>query len=120
MRLIDARQWFTSSRRPLLAAFGVGTIDQALMATMPLKHAGLRLFALSGKVVVMDEVHSFDPYTSELIDSLIERLLQLNCSVIILVCHSDFGTKTSSCYRGPQNPFPLSHPDTLSSRPPWP
>ncbi|MCB1098670.1 MAG: CRISPR-associated helicase Cas3' [Verrucomicrobiae bacterium] len=82
--LIDARQWFTSSRRPLLAAFGAGTVDQALMATMPLKHAGLRLFALSGKVIVLDEVHSFDPYTSELIDSLIERLLHLRCSVIVL------------------------------------
>jgi CRISPR-associated endonuclease/helicase Cas3 len=81
---LDARRWFTSRRRPLLAPFGVGTIDQALMATMPLKHAGLRLFALSGKVIVLDEVHSFDPYTSELIDALVARLLNLGCSVIIL------------------------------------
>lgn len=80
----EACRWFTSSRKPLLAPFGTGTIDQVLMACIAAKHSALRLFALSGKVVVIDEVHSYDPYTSALVDQLIRWLLEVGCSVIVL------------------------------------
>lgn len=80
----EACRWFTSSRKPLLAPFGTGTIDQALMSCIGAKHSALRLFALSGKVVVIDEVHSYDPYTSALVDQLIRWLLEVGCSVIVL------------------------------------
>ena len=80
----EACRWFTSSRKPLLAPFGTGTIDQALMACIGAKHSALRLFALSGKVVVIDEVHSYDPYTSALVDQLIRWLLEVGCTVIVL------------------------------------
>jgi len=80
----DAHTWFASGRRALLAPFGTGTIDQALMAVMAAKHSALRLFALSGKAVVIDEVHSYDPYTSALVDQLVKHLLAVGCSVFIL------------------------------------
>jgi CRISPR-associated endonuclease/helicase Cas3 len=80
----DLSEWFASGRKSLLAPFGTGTIDQALMACMPVKHSGLRLFALSGKVVIIDEVHSYDPYTSALVDRTVKWLLQVGCSVIVL------------------------------------
>lgn len=80
----DAHRWFVSGRRALLAPFGTGTIDQALMAVMAAKHAALRLFALSGKTIVIDEVHSYDPYTSTLVDRLVASLLEVGCSVFIL------------------------------------
>ena len=80
----DACRWFTSSRKPMLAPFGTGTIDQALMACIAAKHSALRLFALSGKVVVIDEVHSYDPYTSALVDQLIRWLLEVGSTVIVL------------------------------------
>ncbi len=80
----DAHRWFASGRRALLAPFGTGTIDQALMAVMAAKHAALRLFALSGKAVVIDEVHSYDPYTSALVDSLVKNLLEVGCTVFVL------------------------------------
>ncbi len=80
----EASRWFTASRKPLLAPFGTGTIDQALMACISAKHSALRLFALSGKVVVIDEVHSYDPYTSALVDQLIAWLLEVGCTVIVL------------------------------------
>ncbi|RYG23483.1 MAG: CRISPR-associated helicase Cas3', partial [Burkholderiales bacterium] len=78
-----ARTWFTS-RRALLARYGVGTIDQALMAALPVKFAALRLFGLAGKVVVLDEVHTYDAYTAKLLDRLIGHLLALRCTVIVL------------------------------------
>ncbi len=79
-----ANLWFSDSRKALLAPFGVGTIDQALLSIVPARHSALRLFGLSGKVIVLDEIHSYDPYTSALIDRLVEWLLPLGCSVLIL------------------------------------
>ncbi|MGB0744099.1 MAG: CRISPR-associated helicase Cas3', partial [Opitutales bacterium] len=77
-------RWFSSTRRQLLAPFGTGTIDQALLAVLPARFAALRYFALAGKVVVIDEVHSFDPYMSALIDRLVEHLIKAGGTVIIL------------------------------------
>lgn len=77
-------QWFSGNRRALLAPFGVGTIDQALMAVLPVKFSALRMFALGGKVVVIDEVHSYDAYTSALVDRAVQWLLELHCTVIVL------------------------------------
>ncbi len=79
-----AQHWFASARRALLAPFGVGTVDQALLGVVAAKHFFVRLFGLAGKVVVLDEVHSYDLYTGTLLDLLIEQLLQLHCTVIVL------------------------------------
>lgn len=80
----DACLWFASNRRSLLAPFGSGTVDQALMARIAARHSALRLFALSGKVVVIDEVHSYDAYTAKLVDHLTAWLLETGCTVIVL------------------------------------
>ena len=76
--------WFDSRKRLILAPFGVGTIDQALMSVLGVKHSALRTFGLAGKVVIIDEVHSYDAYTGTLINRLIGRLRELNATVIIL------------------------------------
>lgn len=76
--------WFNHAKRGLLAPFAVGTIDQALMAAMNVKHGFVRAFGLAGKVVVLDEVHSYDAYTGTLLDALVRLLRSLNCTVIIL------------------------------------
>jgi len=80
----EALRWFSTTRRQLLAPYGTGTIDQALLAILPARFAALRHFALAGKVVVIDEVHAYDPYMSALIDRLIEFLLPTGATVIIL------------------------------------
>lgn len=76
--------WFRASKRGLLAPFAVGTIDQALMASMNVKHGFVRAFGLAGKVVILDEVHSYDAYTGTILDRLVEELRKLRCTVIIL------------------------------------
>ena len=78
------RDWFASTKRALLAHFGVGTVDQALLGIVAAKHFFVRHFALAGKVVVLDEVHSYDLYTGTLIDKLITTLEGLGCTVIVL------------------------------------
>ena len=79
-----ARDWFASAKRALLAPFGVGTIDQALLGVVAAKHFFVRQYALAGKVVILDEVHSYDQYTGTLIDKLNATLEDLGCTVIIL------------------------------------
>lgn len=76
--------WFNQNKRGLLAPFAVGTIDQALMAAMNVKHGFVRAFGLAGKVVILDEVHTYDAYTGTLLNALVELLRQLHCTVIIL------------------------------------
>ena len=48
------------------------------------KHFFVRHFALAGKVVILDEIHSYDLYTGTLIDKLITTLEGLGCTVIVL------------------------------------
>lgn len=81
---LPGQSWFQSSKRGLLAPFAVGTLDQALMAAMNVRHGFVRAFGLAGKVVILDEVHSYDAYTSVILSELITLLRSLNCTVIIL------------------------------------
>jgi len=76
--------WFHQSKRGLLAPFAVGTVDQALMAAMNVKHGFVRAFGLMGKVVILDEVHTYDAYTGTLLNALVDLLRDLHCTVIIL------------------------------------
>jgi CRISPR-associated endonuclease/helicase Cas3 len=62
----------------------VGTIDQALLGVVAANHFFVRRFGLAGKVVILDEVHSYDLYTGTLIDELVRRLRELHCTVIVL------------------------------------
>lgn len=80
----EGRSWFASSKHAMLARFGVGTVDQALQGVVAVRHFFVRRFGLAGKVVILDEIHSYDVYTGTLITQLIRELLALRCSVIVL------------------------------------
>lgn len=80
----DGTEWFASSRRGLLAPFGVGTLDQALLGVLAVKHFFVRQYALAGKVVILDEVHSYDMFTGTLVDLLVRKLRELQATVIVL------------------------------------
>lgn len=81
---VVAGTWFTARKRGLLAPYGVGTVDQALLAALVARHVFVRLFGLAGKVVVLDEVHAYDTYMSTLLERLLEWLGALGSSVILL------------------------------------
>lgn len=80
----EAVAWFNSKKRALLAPFGVGTIDQAELAALNVKHAALRMMGLAGKVVIVDEVHAYDTYMTTVIERLLRWLATMNASVILL------------------------------------
>lgn len=79
-----AAEWFTHRKRGLLAPFGVGTVDQALLAVLQTRHVFVRLFGLAHKVIIVDEVHAYDAYMSKLLERLLEWLAALGSPVVLL------------------------------------
>jgi CRISPR-associated endonuclease/helicase Cas3 len=77
--------WLAADRRrALLAQVGVGTLDQALLAVLPVRHAMLRLQGISRKVLIIDEVHAFDPYMREELAALLRFHAALGGSAVLL------------------------------------
>jgi len=76
--------WFLPRKRSLLAPFGVGTVDQTLLSVLQTRHFFVRLFALSHKTIIFDEVHAYDVYMSELFQQLLRWLHRVGATVIIL------------------------------------
>lgn len=77
--------WLADHRKAsLFADIGVGTIDQALLSVLHVKHHTLRLLGLSRKVLIVDEVHACDTYMAELLARLLEFHAALGGSAILL------------------------------------
>lgn len=81
---VRAGEWFTHKKRALLSEYGVGTIDQALLTILPVRHQFVRLWGLANRVVVFDEIHAYDAYTGTLLLHLLRWLLALGSSVLLL------------------------------------
>jgi CRISPR-associated endonuclease/helicase Cas3 len=58
-------------KRFLAAPIAIGTIDQALLATLSVRHAHLRGTALLRQLLVVDEVHASDRYGEALLTTLL-------------------------------------------------
>ena len=77
--------WIAVDRRKVfLAEVGIGTIDQTLLGVLPSRHQALRLWGLSERVLVLDEVHSYDAYMSREMETLLEFHAALGGSAILL------------------------------------
>lgn len=81
---VVAHQWLLGRRRGLLSEFVVCTVDQVLMMALATKHVALRHLGLAGKVVIVDEVHSYDVYSSSYLHKALEWLAAHGASVILL------------------------------------
>ncbi len=71
------RRWSAeSTKRCLAAQIAVGTVDQAMMAALKVKHAHLRSVCLSRSLLVIDEVHASDPYMGVILEALLHNHLE--------------------------------------------
>lgn len=78
-------EWLAESRKKaLLAHLGVGTVDQALVAILPIPHQSLRICGVAGKVLLVDEVHACDHYVRGLLCRLLEFHGGMGGSAILL------------------------------------
>ena len=90
---ITASQWLAGRKRRLLAPVVVGTVDQLLLAGVASRHVALRFLGLTGKVVVIDEVHAYDAYMSVILRRVLAWLGAAHVPVILLSATLPAGTR---------------------------
>lgn len=83
-RQSDARWAAESPKRFLTARIAVGTIDQALMAGLKIKHAHFRLAAMARNLLVVDEVHASDAFMTEALKRVIRNHRALGGRALLL------------------------------------
>jgi CRISPR-associated endonuclease/helicase Cas3 len=79
---VDA--WMTGRRKGVLADVVVGTIDQVLLMALQSRHVALRHLAFARKVVILDEIHSYDAYTNVYLERALEWLGAYGVPVVAL------------------------------------
>lgn len=77
-------EWLENTRTGMLSSSAVGTVDQAMMSVMQVRFGVLRLLGLVGKVLIIDEIHSYDAYMSGIIEVLLKWCAALRIPVILL------------------------------------
>ena len=67
------RRWAAEhAKRYLAAQIAVGTVDQAMMAALQVRHSHVRAASLARNLLVVDEVHASDPYMRVILEALLE------------------------------------------------
>ena len=70
------RRWAAEhSKRYLAAQIAVGTVDQAMLAALKVKHSHMRAACLARNLLIVDEVHASDTYMGAILRSLLEAHL---------------------------------------------
>ena len=70
------RRWAAeSAKRYLAAQIAVGTVDQAMMAALTVRHAHMRAACLARNLLVVDEVHASDQYMRVILKQLLDAHL---------------------------------------------
>ncbi|GLY03970.1 CRISPR-associated helicase/endonuclease Cas3 [Actinoplanes sp. NBRC 101535] len=76
--------WFFGPKLGLLMRSSAGTIDQLLYAATRTRHVMLRHLGLSGRVVILDEVHAYDVYMMQFLGEALRWLADAGVPVILL------------------------------------
>ncbi|WP_244173459.1 CRISPR-associated helicase Cas3' [Caballeronia temeraria] len=92
------QRWAAESPKRFLAAtIAVGTIDQALLAGLKVRHAHLRHATLCRSLLVVDEVHASDAYMSQLLEQLLRAQLATGGHALLL--SATLGTNQRARYQ---------------------
>ncbi len=79
------QRWAAESAKRFLAApIAVGTIDQALLGALQVRHAHMRHAMLARSFLVVDEVHASDPYMTVLLEHLLKAHLNNGGQALLL------------------------------------
>ena len=84
--------------RYLAARVAVGTVDQAMLGGLLVKHAHLRGSALSRSLLVVDEVHASDAYMMAVLRRLTDEHLAIGGYALLM--SATLGAKARAAWRG--------------------
>ena len=89
-----SRRWAAEQpKRYAAASFAVGTIDQALLGALAVRHAHLRAACLVRHLLVIDEVHSSDVYMTTLTEQLLTLFRAAGGHVLLMSATVGAGTR---------------------------
>ena len=112
------RRWAAeSSKRFLAAQVAVGTVDQAMMAALKVRHAHMRAACLARNLLVVDEVHASDTYMGRILRSLLEAHLGSGGYALLMSATLGYSARRLwlSTGRAPQTPDNLSLKEAIDS-----
>ncbi len=112
------RRWAAeSSKRYLAAQAAVGTVDQAMMAALKVRHAHMRAACLARNLLVVDEVHASDTYMGRILRSLLEAHLGAGGYALLMSATLGYSARRLwlSTGRAPQTPDNLSLKEAINS-----
>ncbi len=79
------QRWVAESPKRFLAAtIAVGTVDQALLGALKVRHAHMRHALLARSLLVVDEVHASDAYMTVLLEKLLQAHLKTGGQAMLL------------------------------------
>lgn len=79
------QRWVAESPKRFLAAtIAVGTIDQALLGALKVRHAHMRHALLARSLLVVDEVHASDAYMTVLLEKLLQAHVKTGGQAMLL------------------------------------
>lgn len=79
------RRWVAETPKRFLAAtIAIGTIDQALLGALKVRHAHMRHALLTRSLLVVDEVHASDAYMTVLLQQLLRAQLSAGGHALLL------------------------------------
>jgi len=82
---IDDRAWAAERPKRFLAArIAVGTVDQALLASLKSRHAHMRAACLARALLVVDEVHASDIYMTAVLRRLLANHLRAGGHALLM------------------------------------
>lgn len=98
-----ASRWAAEhATRFLAATVAVGTIDQAMLSALQVKHAHLRGAALARNLLVIDEVHASDSYMTEVVSALLHGHLAIGGYAMLM--SATLGSRARARYLGAAQP----------------
>lgn len=110
----DAR-WASESAKQFLAArVGVGTVDQALLSGLRVRHAHLRAACLSRSLLVVDEVHASDAYMTEVLAQVLDNHLGAGGHAMLLSATLGAAARTRLTLGRHAAPPPLAQAEHLA------
>jgi CRISPR-associated endonuclease/helicase Cas3 len=110
------QRWAAESAKRFLAApIAVGTIDQALLGALQVRHAHLRHAMLARSLLVVDEVHASDPYMTVLLEHLLKAHLNNGGQALLLSATLGSSARNRYLALAPNVKWPQAKPMTFKT-----
>ena len=118
---VGRRFWAAESAKRFLAAqIAVGTVDQAMMGALQVRHAHMRTACLARNLLVIDEVHASDTYMRAIIENLLDAHTCAGGYALLMSATLGSAARQSLLFRGPRGRFQTIPPPEQTEAVPYP